>query len=277
MAFSDDGRMLVVERTMTELLLLDPRDLRELARLQSREPMLLAGLRISPDGSLLVAGTSDGYFHVWDLRRIRARLAEMNLDWDLPPISPSPSVPTAGYPLEVDLRLDPGSLVERANYFLEIPDSGRALADFEEALARDPDQPAVRRGLVAILTNGPIAVRNLSRAAELVQMALDHGTRNLADRGDLGMILYRQGRYAEAVASIEQAIGAHPDPVDRAAWRIVLAMCQHQLGQSRAARENYHRAQSDLADAKLSPLAAEQLPRLWAEAEATLHVGRSTP
>ena len=54
-------------------------------------------------------------------------------------------------------------------------------------------------------------------------------------------------------------------------------MSKHHLGQSRAAQENYHRARSDLADAKLSPLAAEQLPRLWAEADATLHVGRGTP
>jgi hypothetical protein len=54
-------------------------------------------------------------------------------------------------------------------------------------------------------------------------------------------------------------------------------MSKHHLGQSRAAQESYHRARFDLADAKLSPLAAEQLPRLWAEADATLHVGRGTP
>jgi hypothetical protein len=91
------------------------------------------------------------------------------------------------------------------------------------------------------------------------------------------MILYRQGRYAEAVASIEQAIGAHPGQVERAFWRIFLAMSQHHLGQSRAAQENYHRARLDFADAKLSPLDAEELPRLWAEADATLQVESGTP
>jgi WD40 repeat protein/tRNA A-37 threonylcarbamoyl transferase component Bud32 len=276
-AFSDDGRMFAVLRTMTEILLLDPRDLREVARLQSREPMILSCLRFSADGSLLAAGTAAGYFHVWDLRRIRARLAEMNLDWNLPPFSPSPAAPMTGNPLAVDLRLDPGSLVDRANYFLEIPDYRRALADLEEALALDPDRLDVRRGLVSILTNGPMAIRNLGRASELLRTAPGHDATNLAYRGDLGMIMYRQSRYAAAVEALEAALGTHADRVDRTRWRIFIAMSQHHLGQSRAAQANYERARFDLADAKLSPLAAEELPRLWAEADATLHVGRSTP
>jgi WD40 repeat protein len=277
MAFSHDGRILAVLGTMTEIVLVNPRDLRELARLQSREPMLLSTLQFSPDGGFLVAGTAAGYIHVWDLRRIRARLVEMNLDWDLPALGPPPGALTAEQPLEVELRLDLGSLVGRANYFLNIPDYRRAVADFEAALALDPDRPDIRRGLVSILTNGPIAIRNLDRAEELVRAALRRDPASLADLGDLGMILYRQGRYPEAIAALEPAVSGRPDPVDHACWRIFLAMSQHHLGQSRAAKESYQRARSDLADAKLSPLAAEQLPRLWAEADATLHVGRGTP
>jgi tetratricopeptide (TPR) repeat protein len=269
--------MLAVLRTMTEILLLDPGDLHELARLQSREPMILSFMRFSPDGGLLVAGTSAGYIHVWDLRRIRARLKEMPLDWDLSPIGPPPGASMGAQPLEVELRLDGDSLVERANYFLEIQDYRRALADFEEALGRDPDRPEARRGLISVLTNGPIAVRNLGRASELVRTALGHDPANLAHRGDLGMILYRQARYSEAVAALEPAIGGNVDHVDRAWWRIFLAMSQHHLGQSRAAQESYRRARSDLADAKLSPRAAEEFARLWAEADAALHVGRSRP
>ena len=68
-------------------------------------------------------------------------------------------------------------------------------------LAIDPDRLNVRPGLGrSILTNGPIAIRNLGRAEELVRTALDHDAGNLADRGDLGIILYRHGRYREAVA-----------------------------------------------------------------------------
>jgi tetratricopeptide (TPR) repeat protein len=277
MAFSDDGRMLAVSRTMTEILLLDPRDLRELARLQSREPMILCSIRFSPDGGLLVAGTSAGYFHVWDLRRIRARLVEMHLDWDLDLFGPPSSESAAEQTLDVDLRLDLDSLIERANYFLEIQNHRRAVADFEAALARDPDRPDIRRGLVSVLTNGPLALRDLRRASELLPAAPSHDVTNLAYRGDLGMIMYRQSRYAEAVASLEPAIVSHPNAVERARWRIFLAMSQHHLGQSRAARDSYERARSELADAKLSPATADELRRLWAEADAALHVGRGTP
>jgi WD40 repeat protein len=280
LAFSDDGSMLVVARTMTELLVLDPRDLRELARLQSREPMILSTLRFSPDGSLLVAGTNAGYIYLWDLQHIRARLKGMHLDWDLPAFSTAPSALSTGHLLDVEVRLDPDSLVERAFYSINVWDYRRALADFDESLARDPNQPnqpRICRAMAGILTNGPIALRNLGRAAELLRAAQRRDPTNLAYGGDLGMIRYRQGRYQEAVAALELAIGGHTDPMDQARWRIFLAMSQHHLGQSRAAQESYHRARSELADVKLSPPAAEEFTRLRAEADATLHVEGGTP
>src|SRR5206468_10109314 len=123
--------------------------------LQTREPMMRSRFRFSPDGSLLVAGTPAGYFHVWDLRQIRARLKDMNLDWDLPAFGLASSRLSSGHPLEEDLSLDSGSLIEKANYLLEIQDYRRALADFEEALARDANQPKVCQRLASIFTNGP--------------------------------------------------------------------------------------------------------------------------
>jgi WD40 repeat protein len=272
-AFSDDGLMFVVLRTMTEILVLDPRDLRELARLQSREPMLLNFMRFSPDGGLLVAGTAAGYVHVWDLRRIRARLEKMHLDWDLPPIGPPPGPSSSAGPLEVDLRLDRDSLVERAIYDLELPDYRRAVADLEEALALDPDRADVRRRLVGVLTNGPPAVRDLGRASDLVRATPGRATANLEDHGDLGMILYRQSHYAEAIEPLQKAISGHTDPLERARWRIILAMSQFHVGQARAADDSYRQARSEFADAKPSPSAAEEFTRLWSEADATLHAG----
>ena len=64
---------------------------------------------VSPDGSRLVSYTSDGpAVHVWDLRLIRHRLAEMRLDWDAPPFTDDdpggPSLPPLP-PLKVDLGL----------------------------------------------------------------------------------------------------------------------------------------------------------------------------
>jgi hypothetical protein len=68
-----------------------------------------------------------------------------------------------------------------------------------------------------------------------------------------------------------RAIRSSADPVDRARWRIVLAMGLHHLGREQAARESDRRARSELAEAKLSPSAAEEFARLRSEAEATLN------
>jgi hypothetical protein len=83
------------------------------------------------------------------------------------------------------------------------------------------------------------------------------------------MILYRHGRYTEAVAALEKAIALHHDPVDRARWRIFLAMSQSHLGQTPAAEECYQRARSELAGAKPASATADEFERLWAEANSS--------
>ena len=114
LAFSDDGRMLVVARTMTELLLLDPRDLQRAGPLAAagtddRDPLAIQPGRRLPGWP----GRASGFIHVWDLRRIRARLEDLGLDWDLPPLGPPPSVSASEPPLDVEVRLDP-TLVDPA-------------------------------------------------------------------------------------------------------------------------------------------------------------------
>jgi WD40 repeat protein len=47
---------------------------------------MLKSLAFSPDGTRLAAASEPGYFHLWDLRRLRERLVEMNLDWPGPPL-----------------------------------------------------------------------------------------------------------------------------------------------------------------------------------------------
>src|SRR5262249_18857272 len=56
---------------------------REVARLEDQEQNNGAAA-FSPDGTRLVIGAKNG-LRVWDLRLIRAGLAELRLDWDAPP------------------------------------------------------------------------------------------------------------------------------------------------------------------------------------------------
>src|SRR5205823_13703580 len=65
-----------------------------------------ASLRLSADGSLLVAGIGGGTIQLWDLRRIREQLRLLGLDWG-PPLAP-PVAPSGDGPLRVEVN--PGEL-----------------------------------------------------------------------------------------------------------------------------------------------------------------------
>ncbi len=60
---------------------------------------MAAAAAFSPDGTYLAAGTEAGIVYVWDLRRIRARLRSMGLDWESPPPPAAPRRP----PLKVEI------------------------------------------------------------------------------------------------------------------------------------------------------------------------------
>ncbi len=94
-AFSPDGNLLAVGTGTGVIHLLDPAIGREKSRLE--DPHQDVGkAEFTPDGTRLVVVSNDGKaIHVWDLKRIRAELAKLDLDWDAPPYperaDPAPS------------------------------------------------------------------------------------------------------------------------------------------------------------------------------------------
>jgi len=85
-AFSPDGKLLVVETGTGVARLLDPKTGKEYARLEDPSQDRTWLFSFSPDSTQLVCATADGHcLHIWDLRAMRRRLAEMDLDWDSPP------------------------------------------------------------------------------------------------------------------------------------------------------------------------------------------------
>ncbi|MCU0960844.1 MAG: hypothetical protein MUF48_12135 [Pirellulaceae bacterium] len=54
-------------------------------------PQHLHWLCFSPDETQLAAAAETGHIQLWDLRAIRTQLADMGLDWDLPPYPPAPA------------------------------------------------------------------------------------------------------------------------------------------------------------------------------------------
>jgi WD40 repeat protein/tRNA A-37 threonylcarbamoyl transferase component Bud32 len=80
-AFSPDGKVLALTPSIALVKLVDAATGRELAALDSPETAPIIAISFSADGHLLAVGHFPHSIRVWDLRRIRARLAAMNLDW----------------------------------------------------------------------------------------------------------------------------------------------------------------------------------------------------
>jgi hypothetical protein len=59
---------------------------------------LLTQMTFSSDGGRLMITSEHAVAQVWDLRRLREKLAEMNLDWDQPPVSTTRKKPQPGAP-----------------------------------------------------------------------------------------------------------------------------------------------------------------------------------
>jgi serine/threonine protein kinase/WD40 repeat protein len=100
-AFSPDGMILAITDS-PRIKLIDPRSGTALAAL----PLQLMGfpvVRFSPDGSQLLVVQEQP--QIWDLRRLRAQLAAMGLDWDRPPYPPAPDTMA---PLQVQIEPGPG-------------------------------------------------------------------------------------------------------------------------------------------------------------------------
>ncbi len=83
-AFTGDGQIIAMSVTPQQILLADPADGREIARLSTLQPIGPRPAAVSPDGTKLAAITGRQTVLVWDLRRVRERLAEMGLDWEAP-------------------------------------------------------------------------------------------------------------------------------------------------------------------------------------------------
>jgi serine/threonine protein kinase/WD40 repeat protein/tetratricopeptide (TPR) repeat protein len=85
-AFSPHGNLLATTTTAGFVILYDWRTGKELARLEDPNLDFSDTPAFSPDGTKLitVSDANSKGLHVWDLRRIRSVLADLDLDWDGP-------------------------------------------------------------------------------------------------------------------------------------------------------------------------------------------------
>ena len=275
LCFSPDGRQMVVMDATKLLRLVECDTGRTLARLESPDLCDVRTAGFSPDGAHLVVTTNDGpAVHVWNLRAIRRLLVNMDLDWDAPAFSDVDQADPSALPLP-PLRVDLGPLPITES--LEPGFYEPVLQDLEAALARNPQQPSVRRRLVRHcnhfawnLANAAESRRNPQRALTLARRAVDLNPNQGCYLNTLGVAQYRAGRNAEAIATLERSLAVNRG--EFAAFDLFfLAMAHHLLGDRAVARECFDRAVRWLSQQKnLSDQDIHELASFRAEAQTLL-------
>jgi eukaryotic-like serine/threonine-protein kinase len=308
--FSPDGRLLVVKDASKVIHLVETESGGTVARLESPDSCDVNSASFSPDGSLLVVTTNDGpgAVHVWDLRKIRKRLAAMGLDWNAPAYldhdAAAPSLPRLP-PLQIDL----GPLAGEIEHFTESPEAlierfsarlnnnpndadayhhrghafsqlGRlpeAIDDLSVALRLHPDDAHLRATLAFSCNNrawelvtGPASNRDPERGLFLARRAAELAPQEPLYLNTLGVAQYRAYQYAETTATLEQSLAAGRG--EYAAFDLFfLAMAHHRQGHREKARAYFDRAVAWLAAQKNLPdQYAKELAVFRAEAEAVL-------
>ncbi len=159
--------------------LLEPDGVREIVRLSTAETGDLIPKQFNADGTLLLAtGSLTGLLYVFDLYRIRAGLAELDLDWDAPPYPPRNAEyqrPAVDAPLHVELlgaeaaatrpRMAASEIVKAASALAADPFDGEAhfrLGRF--LLERGKSEEAYRHLTVALAFRPDLDSAYLSRA-----------------------------------------------------------------------------------------------------------------
>jgi serine/threonine protein kinase/WD40 repeat protein/tetratricopeptide (TPR) repeat protein len=162
-AFSADSKMLAFETGYGVVRLVDSETGREWARLIDPDQERAGGLTFTPDGTQLLTTTTDGpAVHAWDLRAIRAGLAEMGLDWDLAP-----------YPAAKDSKLPPPEVTLDLGTAIDLlpGDDGATIALTGLLLAANPfnwEAYRLRGRIYGMHSEHAQAINDYSRALALM-------------------------------------------------------------------------------------------------------------
>jgi tetratricopeptide (TPR) repeat protein len=243
---------------------------RELARLEDQERN--AGPAVfSPDGTRLVVAAENG-LRVWDLRRIRAGLTAMDLDWDAPPY-PKADDAGNGPPLEVTIDrgdIDPWPRRAEPDELRRKGDLAGALAAIRQAHAVSPDDANHDNYLAYMLALCPDPkLRDANRAVELATKAVATVPGRWEYWRTLGIAQHVAGEEKAAVRALTRSLELRPD--GEAFDYFPLAAAHQQLGNKEEARKWYDRGVAWMATHK-HPYAAE-LSLLRADAEQRLGLG----
>lgn len=247
MTFTRDGGVLAVGRADHVVQFLDVATLTEFAAFESPTPAPVKYIEFSPGNDKLAVACGTRVVHVWNLRAIRGGLAALGLDWKAPPY-PEP----------------PRSAVPAPSF--EINSTG--LVDTRETAT-------TRRGLELNnqawpLLTGPPKQRDAAKGLSLIREAIKLRPNDTALLNTLGVALYRNANYREAIAALERSRTAGKSQWDGFDLYF-LAMSHARLGDKAKARDSFQQAVRWVEQQKqLLPDHLAELKQFRAEAEREL-------
>jgi serine/threonine protein kinase/WD40 repeat protein len=271
-AFSRDGKLLALGDEPGVVRLVVTHTGVELARLTAPEQTRLRPCCFTPDGTQLITlGIETTALHIFDLRAIRAGLAELDLDWDAPPFPPAAAAPLPA-PLSIHFELrDVGQLLQDAAGHVRPKEHAKALEALRQAVKIAPGHAEAHNNLAWLLLTGPKELRDPALALAEARKAVELEPKQFLFRNTLGVALYRSGQFAEAVPILEQSLREGKGQAD-AFDLYFLAMCHHRLGEPAQARECRERAAAWFQDrqGKLPAQWVQELTAFQAEADGVL-------
>jgi Tfp pilus assembly protein PilF len=122
-----------------------------------------------------------------------------------------------------------------------------------------------------LLLTGPEKLRNATEALPHAQKADGLAGGRALFKNTLGVALYRNGKYQEALQVLQQSLESSKGEQD-AFDLFFIAMCHHRLGKAARARESYERAARWFQErrGRLQERWVEELTAFQAEATALL-------
>jgi len=240
-AFSADGRLLALTDAPGVVRLVAPDDGKEIARLSAPLQTPLHPHCFTPDGTRLVCGGLETRtLYVFRLDLIRRQLLEMGLDWDVPSFRERHS----GKPDPLVVTFIGG--------------------DFRDPVALNINHDAWR------LLVGAASDRDPERALKLAQDAVKREPGNANYLNTLGVALYRNGRYRDAIDSLQKSLAGGKGASDGFDLYF-LAMAHARLGEKANANDCFARAEKwQQAKKDLSPEHVVELKAFRDEAAGVL-------
>jgi len=278
LAFSPDSSVLAVSQPQGTTRLVDPLSGADWAELLRSDPRRSSDLCFSPDQSLLIEMSFGDRSEprVWRLTKIRRQLASRGLDW---PADVLPARPAAdAKPPAWTVVLNAGNLVnQQAAADLVARASGLknlvAKQWLQQAMELDPENPQVHNELAWLLVTAREELRDPQAAVRHARRTIELDADKATYWNTLGVALYRDAQYSEAIAKLEESLRLGGEPT--AGFDLIfLALCHHALGNQELARQNLKEATAwfESHRMKLSSAWLEELTGFLNEANAKLTV-----